>query len=156
MLFVGLLFVFSGCQKTPCVCPENNVDITEIFIGISDELSTLYEEKVKETVSIFAYGGISSSTGSGFVYKEVGDYAYILTNNHVVSSSSSVEVMYHNKVRQAATVVKSNIIEDIAILRVSKNANYLVSQLGDSSSLKKRRKWFLQLVLLLVLTLPEQ
>ncbi len=137
LLVVVMLLLTVGCGSNTTQCPDSDININEIYVAISDELTVLYDEKVKETVTIYAYGSMTNSIGSGFVYKEVGNYAYILTNHHVVDGSTSLEVMYHNKEREAATLIRSDAVEDIAILKVSKSIYYNIAQIGSSENSKR-------------------
>ena len=71
-------------------------------------------------VSIKTYNNdILYKEGNGFVYK-VDDYAYILTNYHVISDSNDVYIYYNNdKIR--ARVLNYDEYEDIAIVIVDKS-----------------------------------
>ena len=141
VLALTLLFVFSGCtgNEQTCDCPDPTINSQEVMIDINNQLTDLYIEKVKETVSVFVYdsGYTSKGNGSGFVYKEDDDFAYIMTNTHVVTTYSNIEVMFSNKVRQPATVIEKSTAEDVAILRISKSDNYEVATLGNSSAIER-------------------
>ena len=57
--------------------------------------------------------------GNGFVYK-VEDYAYILTNYHVISDSNDIYIFYNNA-RIKGKILNYDEYEDIAIIIVDKN-----------------------------------
>ncbi|WKB35841.1 S1C family serine protease [Terrilactibacillus sp. S3-3] len=40
--------------------------------------------------------------GSGIIYKRIGNYAYVVTNNHVVKGASKVEVRFNNNSKVSA------------------------------------------------------
>ena len=85
------------------------------------------------TQSPFPGGSQSGGTaqGTGFVYDTKGD---ILTNDHVISGSSSVSVKFSDGSTYKATVVGSDPSTDLAVLHVNAPASKLVPlALADSS-----------------------
>ncbi len=54
-------------------------------------------------------------TGSGFVYSEDG---YIVTNNHVVGTLRTFEVVFANGERRQATLVGTDVDSDLAVIKV--------------------------------------
>jgi serine protease Do len=72
------------------------------------------------------------SLGSGVIVNPDG---YILTNNHVVSGASDIEVFTQNKKKFRAKVVGTDPRTDVAVIKIE--ATHLPSlTLGDSSNLK--------------------
>lgn len=71
-------------------------------------------------------------SGSGIIISEDG---YILTNNHVVENASKVDVGLFDKRRFAATVVGTDPLTDLAVIKIETN-NLPVAYLGDSDNLK--------------------
>lgn len=103
-------------------------------------LSSISEHASKSCVKIVSSNTmISSSQGSGVIYKTDSNYCYVLTNSHVVSSDSgnvknyiTVYDVFDNEYK--ATVVKNSPEYDLAVLKFAcKDA----SELG-SSELKDR------------------
>ena len=58
----------------------------------------------------------TTGSGSGFVVNPAG---YILTNEHVISGQSRLTVVFDNGARLTATVIASDAIRDIALLKVT-------------------------------------
>ena len=90
VLSTGFLLFAAGCScnngdngETP---PTINYDEDKNYESYSSSLQGLYEESVKSTVAVLAYasGSDSPSLGTGVVYKQEGNYAYIATNAHVL------------------------------------------------------------------------
>ena len=88
-------------------------------------------------VSINVTGSSESDTGSGVILKSNG---YILTNNHVVAaavssgSSGSVSVTFNDGSTAKATVVGTDSLDDLAVIKVAKTG-LSAAALGDSSTI---------------------
>lgn len=99
-------------------------------------LTELYNESVMSVVRILT----SNSVGSGLVYKEDEQYAYIITNAHVLSDlygnnyTSSLEVVFSNFTRVKAHSIYYDRNEDIAVIRVNKSNNYKVAKIIENDS----------------------
>lgn len=74
---------------------------------------------------------IKSGAGSGVVYSSDG---YVLTNNHVISGASKVNVTLHDGTEYSAHVVAADSQTDIAVLKVDATDLSPVT-MGDSSKL---------------------
>ena len=77
-------------------------------------------------------GGIA--TGSGFVIQAGGGTSYLMTNNHVVQGARKVQVLMLDGRHFTATVVGTDPIEDLAVVKVSDTLP--VAQFGDSTRLR--------------------
>jgi putative serine protease PepD len=78
-----------------------------------------------------AQGGGGTAQGTGFVYDAKGD---IVTNDHVISGSSSVSVKLSDGSTYKATVVGSDPSTDLAVLHIDAPSSKLVPlALADSS-----------------------
>ena len=95
MLSLGLLVCFAGCsneEQKDTIKIEEQYDSQRVYNDLSDNLVDLYNDCVKSTVKVT---GIAASkktlVGSGVVYKEEGNYAYILTNAHVITTKDGAE-----------------------------------------------------------------
>ena len=71
--------------------------------------------------------------GSGFVVSSTG---YIITNYHVVSGASSVQVRFLDGRRLSARVIGTDARTDLAVLKVDGVGNFPVMPLGDSDTLQ--------------------
>ena len=96
----------------------------------------VYEQCVTSTVYITGMVEEGMVLGSGVVFSEDSNYAYIFTNAHVVTGATSIEVTYSNLKKSGATIVGYNVLEDVAVLSVSKNNNYSIATLQVTDNLK--------------------
>jgi S1-C subfamily serine protease len=72
--------------------------------------------------------------GSGVIIDKRG---YIVTNNHVVSNASSIQVTLSNNTRFPAQVVGTDPADDLAVIKITPPASGLTTiTLGDSSQLR--------------------
>lgn len=75
------------------------------------------------------------STGTGFVYKKNNGKAYIMTNNHVVTNSDKVKVLFTNGEKIETTLVGTDTYSDIAVLTIKDSNNIISATTGTSSKL---------------------
>lgn len=79
-----------------------------------------------------AFGRTIQASGSGVVISQEG---HIITNDHVVEGANSVTVIFNDGERATATVVGTDPLTDIAVLKVGTQVPAFVP-FGDSSSLQ--------------------
>lgn len=77
-----------------------------------------------------------AGTGSGVIYKKAGNNAFIVTNHHVIEGASQVEVSLSNGERIPATIVGSDQLMDLAVLKVDSKKIKQVAQFGNSDKVK--------------------
>lgn len=128
-LYVGYDIIVDDDSTSEVETKERTVIITE-----DDSISSSIDEIYDATVLIEGYVGLSvSSSGTGFVYKTDEEYAYILTNNHVIESVNSVEVVYTDGSSVDAEFVGGDEYADIAVLKVPVDTIIDVAIIGDST-----------------------
>ncbi len=89
------------------------------------------------TVSIETYNAsIKKNTGTGFFYKKDNKYAYILTNEHVVSKGDDVEIITSNDEQVKAEVLGKDQYLDLSVLRVDKKYAKQIAIIGNSEDSK--------------------
>lgn len=111
--------------------------VKEVSVTEADSLNESVNKLYNAVVYIEAKKGTRSmSSGSGFVYKTDDKYAYILTNEHVISGGTTIEITNIDKTSYEAKVVGSDEYSDIAVLRVDRNNVLAVASLGSSESAK--------------------
>lgn len=110
---------------------EKSVSIDDS--GISEAVNKVYDA----VVTVSTYVNVNPyASGTGFVYKIVGDKAYILTNHHVINSADEVYVTFTNDNTEKVEVVGSYEKADIAVLSINKDKIIKVASLGSSLNSK--------------------
>jgi len=78
-----------------------------------------------------------ASMGSGIIYKKSGPYAYMVTNDHVVSGADQIEVQLNNSTKVTGKLLGADSIFDLAVVRIPSAKVNKVASFGHSSSLKR-------------------
>ncbi|MGN6379211.1 MAG: S1C family serine protease, partial [Gaiellales bacterium] len=81
----------------------------------------------------FGGGGVEQAQGTGFVIDAKGD---IVTNAHVVAGASHIVVQGHNGTTYPATLVGTDTVTDVAVIRVSPSAALQPVSFGNSSAVR--------------------
>ena len=111
--------------------------VKEVSITEADSLNESVNKLYNAVVYIDAKRGTRSmGSGSGFVYKSDDKYAYILTNQHVISNGTTIEITNIDKSSYEATVVGSDEYSDIAVLKVDRNKVLAVASIGSNETSK--------------------
>ena len=76
-----------------------------------------------------------SSEGSGVIYKKEGNYAYLVTNTHVINGAKNVDILLADGNKVPGEVVGSDVYSDIAVVRISADKAKAVAEFGDSNQL---------------------
>ena len=76
------------------------------------------------------------STGSGFVYKTDSNYAYVMTNHHVIDNADKITLIRSDDKEIDGTVLGSDEYLDLAVIRIKKSDSIDVSVLGNSENSK--------------------
>lgn len=133
--FLGALGMFALVKYYPNTITENVTkeikDVTITDEGIADAVEKVYDSVV--TIETYKNKKLYA-TGTGFVYKDVNDKGYILTNNHVIESGDEIRVVFTNQKSVRAKVEGSDKYADIAVLSVDRDNILSVATIGKSTS----------------------
>ena len=135
MFFIGaiglyLLIYFFPDPFMKTIIEEREVrNVTVTDTGIADAVEKIYDAVV--VVKTYRDGSLYA-TGTGFVYKEDGDTAYILTNNHVIEDGDEIYVEFTDGSNVITTVEGADVYSDIAVLSLSSEHVTTVAQIGSS------------------------
>ena len=81
---------------------------------------------------------VETGSGSGVIFQKNGDSAYIVTNNHVVEGASKLEVSLYNGQKITASVVGTDALTDLAVLKIDAKYVTNTAEFGDSSNTHPR------------------
>ena len=109
-------------------------DGTKIYDKSS--LSSSVDKIYDATVAVQGYtGGTATTTGAGFIYKVDDKYGYILTNEHVISSSGAIKVTMTNDEEAEVEVLGKDEYADLAVLKVDKKYVKMIANIGSSEKM---------------------
>lgn len=80
--------------------------------------------------------GNEQGTGSGVIYKIEDEYAYVVTNYHVIEGADTVEVVLVDETHIEAEVLGSDMFSDLAVLRMDSAEVDTIVEMGSSENLK--------------------
>jgi len=141
---LGALFILIIHNLIPLNGQSQSPQIYE-KASLSKSVEKIYDAVV--VVESFADSNLEG-TGTGFIYKKDKKNAYILTNEHVLSSSNETKVILSNDEEIDAEVLGKEentckyfliifiIFTDLAVLRKDKKYASLVATTGSSENLK--------------------
>lgn len=77
-----------------------------------------------------------AGTGSGVIYKKDDEYAYIITNHHVIDHADAIEVVLNDETTVDAVLLGSDLFTDLAVLRIDGSHVDQVIERGSSELVK--------------------
>lgn len=162
LLLVILISFFSGVLgsfTTLQLSQKQNTSPTNTTVSktaVKNENSTTQAvDKVKDAVvSVITYSANSqnslfgsaetdtdtnteqvSSEGSGVIYKKEGNFAYLVTNTHVISGAKKVDIRLADGTKVPGEIVGSDTYSDIAVVKIAADKVTTVAEFGDSDQL---------------------
>jgi len=127
-LILGATGMYFILENTQTIINKQEKEVTIHDEGIADAVDKLYDATV-----VVATG---TGSGTGFVYKVEGNTAYIITNAHVIGTSTNVTIQFTDGSRQSVTVVGSDDYSDIAVLSTNKDNIVAVAEIGETDPMR--------------------
>ena len=116
---------------------NSNTKVETVNYDVKSSLTDVINNVADSVVGVVVYSnGAASGSGSGVVYRVNGNSAYIITNEHVVSDASEVQVVFANGESVTANVVGGDTYSDIAVLQLTADFEMTAIDCGDSSKLE--------------------
>lgn len=88
------------------------------------------EDNLNQESDLKVYG-----EGSGVIYKKDGQYAYLVTNNHVVNGAEKIEILLADGTKVGGELIGSDTYSDLAVVRIPADKVKNVAEFADSSAL---------------------
>lgn len=121
------------------VSHENELtgDLNSSLSSVVAETKDSVVEITTESTATSAFVGqyVTEGAGSGIIIANEGGKYYVLTNNHVVSGTSIINVTTSDGTKYPATVVGTDSTTDIAVVSIEASG-LTVAKIGDSDALK--------------------
>ncbi|MFD3733646.1 trypsin-like peptidase domain-containing protein [Streptomyces sp. NPDC058632] len=115
------------------VASAGSTSTSVVPAGQKGTVSGVAEAVSPSIVEINAQSNAGSSTGSGVIITDDGE---IITNNHVVSGASSVEVRTSDGKTYTADVVGTESSKDLALIKLRDASGLTTATLGDSDKVR--------------------
>ncbi|HLR71345.1 MAG TPA: trypsin-like peptidase domain-containing protein [Pseudogracilibacillus sp.] len=125
---------------------DNEVTYENVTVDVSTQITDVVDRVSSTVVGVtniqtrtdFWQEGENSEagTGSGVIYKKDGDYAYVITNHHVVEGADMVEVVLQDDTNLEAELLGSDLFTDLAVLRINEDKIDSTIEMGSSENLK--------------------
>ena len=154
--FSGVLGSFTTLQlsQKQNTSPTNTTTVSKTAVK-NENSTTQAVDKVKDAVvSVITYSANSqnslfgsaetdtdtnteqvSSEGSGVIYKKEGNFAYLVTNTHVISGAKKVDIRLADGTKVPGEIVGSDTYSDIAVVKITADKVTTVAEFGDSDQL---------------------
>ncbi|RNL77759.1 S1C family serine protease [Nocardioides marmorisolisilvae] len=127
---------WKGDDSTPTASGNEPVTASNAAAPSSGSVEKVAATVLPSVVKINVSGSQGSGSGSGIVLSKDGD---ILTNNHVVSLASgggSITVSFNDGTTVKASVVGTDPVTDMAVIKAAGAKNLTPATIGHSSALK--------------------
>lgn len=127
---------------------DNNPDISSVVSNVKDAVVSVINKQAINPNSLYGNFNrnrgntaeestlITASEGSGVIYKIENDYAYVVTNNHVISGSQELEVLMADGSREKAELIGSDQWTDLAVLKIKADKITTVAEFGNSDDIQ--------------------
>ena len=154
--FSGVLGSFTTLQlsQKQNTSPTNTTTVSKTAVK-NENSTTQAVDKVKDAVvSVITYSANSqnslfgsaetdtdtntdqvSSEGSGVIYKKEGNFAYLVTNTHVINGAKKVDIRLADGTKVPGEIVGSDTYSDIAVVKIAADKVTTVAEFGDSDQL---------------------
>ena len=154
--FSGVLGTFTTLQlsQKQNTNPTNTTTVSKTAVK-NENSTTQAVDKVKDAVvSVITYSANSqnslfgstetdtdtnteqvSSEGSGVIYKKEGNFAYLVTNTHVINGAKKVDIRLADGTKVPGEIVGSDTYSDIAVVKIAADNVTTVAEFGDSDQL---------------------
>lgn len=151
-VIVGALLVWlllpSMVDQLPSSTTHHTPTITQTATEVTTDVTKAVEKVSKAVVGITNIQEVSdfwtrqsreteAGSGSGVIYKVVGNKAYIVTNYHVVENAKQLEVTLADGTKENAELIGSDIWTDLAVVSIPSKNVEAVAEFGDSDVLKQ-------------------
>lgn len=135
-------------ETTTSTVKDSSYNVEQMASKNNLSLSDMVEQSSSAIVGIANYQNagnrfaqqqgqsVESGAGSGVIYKIEGDFAYIVTNNHVIEGAEKIEVSLESGETTSAELVGKDALTDLAVLKIDAKYADTTLEFGDSDTLR--------------------
>ena len=107
--------------------------------SVIDMIYQVEQASANAVIGVIAYdvSGNILQTGSGVIYKNVGDKYYVVTNFHVVENGITYEICFADGSEINATLLGVDDLVDVAVLSFMSDLEFATASFGDSTLVQK-------------------
>lgn len=121
----------NGSLKTSHINVDVSTQVTEVVADVAPAVVGVTNIQLQSDFWQQQEGN-EAGTGSGVIYKKDDQYAYVVTNHHVIEGADSVEVVLSDETTLEAEVLGSDLFSDLAVLRMDKEKVGKEIEIGSS------------------------
>lgn len=125
-----------GTENQSGITKNVSVNVNSAITDIVDDVSDAVVGVVNLQEAGFWNETGEAGTGSGVIYKKDGENAFVVTNHHVIEGASQVEISLSDGTRVPAEILGSDVLTDLAVLRVNSEKIKKIAEFGDSDAVK--------------------
>ena len=110
----------SAMSSVETTTTDSSKSINNSVTAGKSPYTRVYQNTIQSVVLIDVTTAKGTGQGSGFVYRD----GYIVTNEHVVSDASDIQVRFSKGEWRSASVVGTDVSSDLAVIQVSNRPTY--------------------------------
>lgn len=120
---------------------KNSNSTTEAVDKVKDAVVSVITYSESNSDAIFDNNNsgnendLVASEGSGVIYRKDKDYAYLVTNTHVINGAKKVDIRLADGNKVPGEIVGTDTYSDISVVRIPADKVKNVAEFGDSSKL---------------------
>ncbi len=127
---------------------EDSLPQQQVGVKVNTDITSAVKKVRSSVVGVINYKtsydplnpeGVQRGTGSGIIFRKSNGKALVVTNHHVISGGSTIQVMIPHKNKSKtvdARVLGSDDITDLAVLEIDDQYVTTVAQFGNSATLQ--------------------
>ncbi len=132
LVCIGAAGMYAVIKLNPGTTIVNKLEkeVTVNENGIADAVEKVYNSVV--VVENYRSNKLQA-TGTGFIFKKDGNKYYVMTNYHVIESSSKVKIVLTDNTNTEVEVVGGDKYADIAVLSFTSSSDLTAAEIGSST-----------------------
>lgn len=133
-------------QNNSATDSNQTTTVNEVSVDVTTQVTEVVESVSPAVVGVTniqrqadfwqQQDGSEAGTGSGVIYKVDDDYAYVVTNHHVIEGADTVEVVLMDESNVEAKILGGDVFTDLAVLQMDSSHVEKAIEMGKSGKIK--------------------